>query len=113
MQPTTKARLLELMARHGIAEFSYAGPDGEVRLSDADARDDHPAITAKQAGRFFSQHPSRDAEAAFPRSVQRGDIVGYLKIGPLLLPVVSEQEGVLSSPLPDDGAIAGFGERLY
>jgi len=104
-------RLLRLMKAHGMAELDYA--DGQDGLHLELPEKLHPEIRALQAGRFYTDHPDAVEGAIFPRAVCAGDIVGYLKIGPLLMAVAAEQDGVLPAPLVANGDIAGYGDALY
>lgn len=116
-------RLLRLMERHGVAEFSYADADRAVALTLDELSPLHPEIRAMQAGRFLSRHPleqslqgNRNAAeegAVWPRRVQAGETVGFLKIGPLLLPVTASRDAVLPRPLFEDGDIVGHGDILF
>lgn len=119
--------VLELMRRHGIAEFEYQDGTRHVVASGGEAfevgqRAQGPSapaprraetITAPHMGLFLPEHPSSTREAALPRLVRRGEIIGYLKAGALLRPVVAPSNGVLSRRLAPKGALAGYGTPLF
>lgn len=123
--------VMELMRRHGIAEFEYEDADRHVVASEGailegdqplnqpvfHQPDDAPraseTLLAPHIGVFRAAHP-RDAEAAaLPRLVRRGEIIGYLKAGALLRPVLAPSDGVLSRQLTDEGVLVGFGTALF
>ena len=55
-----------------------------------------------------------DADAAaLPRLVRRGEVIGYLKAGAVLRPVVAPSDGVLSRQLADEGQLVGYGTALF
>lgn len=112
MNDALREKILDLMNRHGIGYFDYEGPDGSLTL-DAEHADDHPPILAQAPGVFLTRHPARAKPAVWPRRVVAGEIVGWLKVGPRLDPVRAERDGIIRRPRHDEGAIAGFGDRLF
>jgi hypothetical protein len=112
MNDALREKVLGLMNRHGIGYFGYEGPDGSLTL-DAERADDHPPILGRSAGIFLTRHPAGHGVPAWPRRVSAGDILGWLKVGPRLDPVTAEQDGIVRRPRLPDGAIAGFGDRLF
>jgi hypothetical protein len=111
MAKADERKLLRMMAKHGIAEFGYSAPGWDINLV-LESRL-HPEIVCRQAGLFLHHHPGDTSAAAFPRNVRAGDIVGYLKIGGLLMPVTASEDAWLPSPLIEHGAIAGYGDILF
>lgn len=119
--------VLELMRRHGIAEFEYQDDTRHVVASGGEVfeggqRAEEPAapaprraetIAAPHIGLFLPEHPSSTREAALPRLVRRGEIIGYMKAGAVLRPVVAPSDGVLSRQLAPKGALAGYGMPLF
>ncbi|MBL0372677.1 hypothetical protein JJB09_11615 [Rhizobium sp. KVB221] len=106
-------RLLRLMARHGIAEFDYADASASIALVLDQKIPLHPVITCPQAGVFLSRHPLDRSTPVFPRAVRRGEPVGYLKIGPILLPILAVSDGILPAPIVESGKIVGYGTTLF
>ncbi|MDB5523671.1 MAG: hypothetical protein JWM58_1434 [Rhizobium sp.] len=106
-------RLLRLMADHGMAEFSYADPECQIELSLDALTPLHPEIRATQAGRFLSRHPAVTDAPVFPRRVRKDEIVAFLKIGALLVPLVASDDAFLPQPLFGDGEIVGYGDILF
>ena len=92
--------------------------DGRIVVAQdepAQAAVDAPSVaaTAASVGVFLHRHPLRDtAIAPIGTTVRRGQIVGLLQIGALLLPVTSPCDGVVAAMLLEHGATAGYGERL-
>lgn len=106
------AEIMDLMLRHGIGAFDYA--DGETRLSRRlTAKSNEMQILSPAPGRFSSDHPSSPRSAYWPRSVRNGDIVGWLSVGPLVMAVRADRDGVLGKPVVDDGSLVGYGTRLF
>lgn len=119
--------VLELMRRHGIAEFEYQDDTRHVvasggELFEVGQRAEEPVVpaprhaetvTAPHIGLFLPEHPSSAKDAALPRLVRRGEIIGYLKAGALLRPVLAPSDGVLSRQLAPKGVLAGYGTPLF
>ena len=113
MNEGLRARVLELMERHGIGFFDYEGPDGALML-DADRPEQvHPPILAPVPGIFLSRHPAERNAVVWPRRVTAGEIVGWLRIGPLLEPVRAEEDALMPRPRLHPDAPAGYGDRLF
>ncbi|GEO83586.1 MULTISPECIES: hypothetical protein [Alphaproteobacteria] len=118
--------ILDLMQRHGIAEFEYEDADRHIITSagvaaEATRSPRRPTpppqacetLVAPHIGIFQAAHPRDGEDAALPRLVRCGEIVGYLKAGPLLRPAPSPSDGVLSRRLVDDGVLVGYGTPLF
>ncbi|MCB1446176.1 MAG: hypothetical protein KDJ87_10380 [Rhizobiaceae bacterium] len=112
MNEPLRSAILDLMNRHGIGYFDYEGPDGALRL-DADRPEEHPPILATRPGLFLARHPADRAAPRWPRRVTAGEIVGWLKIGPLLEPVRASRDATIDRPRLAHGALAGYGDRLF
>ena len=121
--------LAEQIAAHlattDIEILDLTGPEGALRLVRspggfvvADAPEDQPppaiTVNAPGPGILLLAHPMR-AEAAAPlhAHVAQGDIIGFLRIGPLLTPVRAPQSGVMVATLAQDGATVGYGTPLF
>ena len=113
MNDALRPQILGLMRSHGIGLFEYEGPDGTLRLdAEADIQD-HPALLAQSPGRFLWTHPTENARPVWPRRVDKGEVIGWLKIGPLLHPVLAAEDAILRRPHVEHGALAGYGDRLF
>lgn len=126
MSSTWIASILELMERHGIAEFEYQDESRHIVASGGEVVDveeqaeAHTArapraetITAPHIGIFLKAHPLDSKDVALPRLVRQGEIIGYLKAGGLLRPVAAPSEGVLVRCLVDEGTLVGFAAPLF
>lgn len=106
-------KIRDLMNRHGIGYFDYEGPDGRLTL-EADLPDqEHLPIPARTAGIFLWRHPADRGVAVWPRRVRSGEIIGWLKIGPLLEPVRATEDALIRRPTLVEGSLAGYGDRLF
>lgn len=113
MNETLRQTVLDLMNRHGIGQLEYEGPDGSLRLDAERDLQDHPHVLAPAPGRFLWRHPAERNEPAWPRHVRKGDVIGWLKVGPILKPVLATEDALVRRPKLDDGVLAGYGERLF
>ena len=92
---------------------------GDVRSVPAGAFGEQSPLQAKTSvpapcvGRFLHAHPLDDAPLASPgQAVQRGQVIGLLQIGALLLPVHSPHDGRVAGHACADGATVGYGTLL-
>lgn len=113
MSEAQRGKVLELMNRHGIGYFDYEGPDGVLTLDADHPERGHPPIHARTAGLFLWRHPADNAVAVWPRRVLAGEIIGWLKIGPLLEPVRADEDSLIHRPKLVDGTLAGYDDRLF
>jgi len=71
------------------------------------------AVRAPSVGRFLHAHPLHDAPLAAPgQPVARGQAIGLLQIGALLLPVQAPCDGTVATHLAADGSTVGYGAAL-
>jgi biotin carboxyl carrier protein len=71
-------------------------------------------IVAPMAGVFCSDHPASAAPPlALPFEVEAGEPLGFIRIGPILLPVKAETPGVLIRRIAGNGSIVGYGDPLF
>ncbi|MDB5555250.1 MAG: hypothetical protein JWL86_5234 [Rhizobium sp.] len=113
MNATLRQTVLDLMNRHGIGVLEYEGPDGSLTLDTEREIQSHAKIFADAPGVFLSRHPADKAEPVWPRRVRPGEIIGWLKVGPLLTPVSASEHAVVTGPVLSDGSLAGYGDRLF
>lgn len=113
MNAGLRDKVLDLMNRHGIGYFDYEGPDGSLTLEADRPEQDHAPILAPMPGIFLWRHPAESGVAAWPRRVRSGEVIGWLKIGPLLEPVRATENAPIRRPKLVDGALAGYAERLF
>lgn len=71
-------------------------------------------VSAPMAGVFCSDHPALPVRSSgFPLEVGTGDPLGFIRIGPILLPVKAGTPGVLTRRIAEDGALVGYGDTLF
>lgn len=71
-------------------------------------------VTAPIMGVFHSHHPAAaTAPSVLPLEVVSGEIVGFLHIGSIILPVNATKTGVLTRRLAEDGSVVGYGDPLF
>ncbi|WEX90925.1 acetyl-CoA carboxylase [Sinorhizobium garamanticum] len=71
-------------------------------------------VKAPMAGRFCALRPSAPAEAGqLPRAVSDKEVIGFLRIGSVLLPIPAGRSGLLTRRLTEPDALVGFGDPLF
>ncbi|MBB4063865.1 hypothetical protein [Gellertiella hungarica] len=115
-------RLIRLLERHDIAEFSYQDAERKIDLVLARsvaaqaapvlppaAGGSQPArfVTSPGVGRF------RAAPGALPRRVAKGEIVGFVTSGLARQPVLSPGDGSIGQACQADDTGVGYGEALF
>ena len=124
MGPDEIAALGAEMAQFGIVQLRLTGPEFSLTLTRggaAAADEDAPApeadivpIIATGLGSFRRNHPLHETPlAAEGETVAAGQAIALLQVGPLLLPVTAPAEGIIAAALPDEGALVGYGDRLF
>jgi acetyl-CoA carboxylase biotin carboxyl carrier protein len=118
------AELSAWLREAGIDEFELIGPSMRLRLdigsdqsgiAEIEHAVEQPAeiIVAPTFGVFLHRHPMSNAPLAAEGSpVRAGQVVGLLRIGPLLVPVTSPKEGVITVILAAHEATVGYGSEL-
>ncbi len=70
-------------------------------------------VAAPLAGVFLDRHPLRQAPMITPGAkVRKGGILGFLRLGVVLAPIVAPVDGVFVKTLARHGALIGFGTEL-
>lgn len=70
--------------------------------------------TAPIAGIFCRDHPATIAPPfELPREVVSGDMLGFVRVGPVVLPVRASETGVLTRFAAEDGSLVGYGDPLF
>jgi acetyl-CoA carboxylase biotin carboxyl carrier protein len=122
------AAIAAWLAATDIDYLELAGPAGHLRLR----RGGEPDTTAVGAGDgpiveettvampspgfgiFLHAHPLHDTPLVrVGDSVAVGQLLAFLKIGPLLVPVPAQHEGVITAIVAQHGALVGFGDPLF
>lgn len=89
------------------AAASPCGPPDSVAGPSSDG------ALAASAGVFLRAHPMRGRPCASAGdSVKQGAVVGLLRIGALITPVLAPVEGTVAEPIAADGAVVGYGTPL-
>lgn len=111
-------RSLEIKTADGQLEIVAAA--GSARSADRSPATPTPARTetalakAPAAGIFLPSHPSRPAVSTeVGKAVTQGEIVAFIKTGPVLLPVVAEKAGVVAAVAAEPGTLVGYGTPLF
>ena len=100
--PTARLRLTLDCASPGAAKTLPLQPAPEP-----------PSLAARGTGEFLAAHPHADALLVQPgQRVRAGDIVGLLRIGVLIQPVTTTEDGIVGALLAKPGTIVGFGTPL-
>ena len=113
MNEALRQSVLDLMNRYGIGLFEYEGLDGKLVVDAERLVQAHSEVLAEAPGVFLWAHSVTSEVSVWPRQVSKGEVIGWLKVGPLLRPVLAREDAVLLAPVLADGAVAGFGVRLF
>ncbi|UVH58662.1 acetyl-CoA carboxylase biotin carboxyl carrier protein subunit [Variovorax paradoxus] len=109
----TDIGLLELRTPEGTLRLGRQG-DEIVELPDEEAEPELLNIHAPSLGVFLQSHPMATTSLVrIGQRVEAGQIVGLLKIGPLLLPVTAPQAGIVDNIHADDATAVGYGAPLF
>ncbi|MBB4480545.1 acetyl-CoA carboxylase biotin carboxyl carrier protein [Rhizobium etli] len=127
--PATIAFLTDALTAAGVAGLEISRPDGQIRIvisgeggarigsSEATLRaPGSPPVVVKAplAGHFCAEHPAAAATPqTLPRAVSDADLLGFIRVGHVLLPLRAGRSGVLTSLLAEPGALVGFGDPLF
>jgi acetyl-CoA carboxylase biotin carboxyl carrier protein len=68
-------------------------------------------VKAPFVGHFLPHHPARDSTRN-STSVDEGDIVGFVKVGPLLLGAAAPKGGIVRETLVSSGDLVGYADAL-
>ncbi|EJT01772.1 hypothetical protein [Rhizobium sp. CCGE 510] len=127
--PATIAFLTDALTAAGVDGLEISRPGGQLRIvisgeggapigvQVATPRAPEPApviLQAPLAGYFCAEHPAAAVTPqTLPRSVSDADILGFIRVGHLLLPLRAGRSGVLIRLLAEPGALIGFGDPLF
>lgn len=123
--PVTIAALTDALTAAGVDGLEITGRDGHLRiviatnksiqLDRAPVQKAHSAVLVKapMAGIFCPSNTSSNEPAPIPRKVSADDVIGFLRIGPVLLPVAAGRHGSLTKLLAETNALVGFGDPLF
>lgn len=123
--PATIASLTDALTAAGVDGLEITGRDGHLRIVIATNKsvqldrapvlntDSASLVKAPMAGIFCPSTTSSDEPMPIPRMVTTTDVIGFLRIGPVLLPVAAGHQGSLTKQLVETNALVGFGDPLY
>lgn len=71
-------------------------------------------VAAPMAGIFADRHPASVATPfTVAGDVMLGDTLGFIRVGPVLLPVRASETGIVTRALAGDGCLVGYGDPLF
>ncbi|MFK0333738.1 acetyl-CoA carboxylase [Rhizobium sp. NPDC090275] len=122
--PAVIAALCETLTRAGVDGLEITGPDGHVRIVVSPLRSAEvsrsptaPAnsvgtavVKAPIAGHFRPAATDIDGDV---HEVAGGENLGFIAIGPILVPLVAPQAGLLRRQLAEPETLVGFGTPLF
>ncbi|ARO26569.1 acetyl-CoA carboxylase [Rhizobium sp. S9] len=127
--PATIALLTQALTAAGVDGLEISRPgaqlriiisgEGEARISATEAAPRAPGsaqtvVKAPMAGRFCVEHPAASAVPQnLPRSLSDTDILGFIRVGDVLLPLRAGGSGVMTRLLAAPGALVGYGDPLF
>lgn len=128
--PSTIAALTDALTAAGVDGIEISKPAGKLRIVVSKVEGAQVSLTggtrqnlaampstivkAPMAGRFCPSHPSAsDAAAHLPRGVSGQDVIGFIRIGSVLLPIAAGRAGSLTRQVAEPDALVGFGDPLF
>lgn len=123
--PATIAALTDTLTAAGVDGLEITGRDGHLRiviatnksvqLDRVTVQNERSAVLVKapMAGIFCLSNTSSNEPALISRKVSAIDVIGFLRIGPVLLPVAAGHHGSLTKQLAKTNALVGFGDPLF
>ncbi|MCZ7447147.1 acetyl-CoA carboxylase [Agrobacterium rhizogenes] len=127
---TIIAALTEALTAAGVDGIEISSPRGHLRIVVAAGNSGQAVsvvktppvetatvpviVKAPMAGRFCPSHPSASVDTdGLPHSIGSADVLGFIRIGSVLLPVSAGRAGVLKRQLAEPDALVGFGDPLF
>lgn len=106
---TEGGRMMRIVAGTGTS------PDGAGQdLEASDSQDRTRPAKAPIAGHFLPLHPGRDAaEAPIGSAVLPEQIIGFVALGPLIMPIQTAEAGTLSDCVVEPGSLVGYGDTVF
>ncbi|MBP7241831.1 acetyl-CoA carboxylase biotin carboxyl carrier protein subunit [Amaricoccus sp.] len=132
MRPGEMADLAAAMIAAGIARLELIGPDFRLALARGEAAPEETdetaggteaaaetdadviPVTAPALGMLLRAHPLHERPLAGDgEAVVAGQAIALLRIGALMTPVAAPANGVIVAALAEEGALVGYGDRLF
>jgi len=127
--PSTLAALADALTAAGVDGVEISRPGGNLRIVVSKAGGAQISLTgnaqpapatsvavvkAPMAGHFYPSHPSDSNETEhLPRSVSSQDVIGFIRIGSVLLPIPAGRAGLLARRSVEPETLVGFGDLLF
>ncbi len=127
--PSTIAALADALTAASVDGLEISRPGANLRIVVSRAGDAQISLTgnaqpqpaipvavakAPMAGHFYPLHPSASDETApLPRAVSSQDVIGFIRIGSVLLPIPAGRSGLLARQLVEPETLVGFGDPLF
>ena len=127
--PSTLAALADALTAAGVDGVEISRPAGNLRIVVSKAGGAQISLTgnaqpapatsvavvkAPMAGHFYPLHPSDSSETErLPRSVSSQDVIGFIRIGSVLLPIPAGRAGLLARRSVEPETLVGFGDLLF
>jgi acetyl-CoA carboxylase biotin carboxyl carrier protein len=110
--------LLELRGPTGAVRLLNSGSSVHIHTADGpESRPRHAptiAVRASSPGVFLDRHPLHErAIVSIGNEVRAGELIGFLQVGPLLMPVLAPQAGTMTEVFVERAKIVGYGEPLF
>ncbi|OBZ95884.1 hypothetical protein ADU59_10245 [Pararhizobium polonicum] len=98
-----------------VVDHEVPGTARRFKTSHTPSRTMQPGnVVAPMAGVFCSDHPAVAVRSSgAPLEVGAGEPLGFIRIGPILLPITAATPGVLTLRIAGDGALVGYGAPLF
>ena len=108
---TPDGGMLRIALDVGAGPVQSAGAEPTV----AAVSPEGPAISAPMAGLFRDRHPvvpETEPLAGEGRALEAGAVVGFVEVGPVLLPVIAPSAGLVGEVHARDGQLIGYGDAV-
>lgn len=125
------AALVGSLSLAGIVEFDLQEPNRSLKIrlrptpieaaplslsvstGQTQSRSGNEQLRSPAVGRFHLEHPFAGGPGRRQLGpVHAGDIIGFLRIGEVLLPIKPERDLTLVSYVVTEGAVVGYGDAL-
>lgn len=112
--PALIATLAEWLEQSGADEIEISAADGQAlkivlgAAPETAARGQEIRVKAPLAGHFRAVRPLDAGQV-----VGQGEMLGFVAIGPVLLPVSSPEDGAVRTVHARDGEAVGYGAALF
>lgn len=121
--PKTIAFLTEALTAAGVDGLEISDDSGQLRIVISAEGESRTAVMpparafvvkAAMTGIFCLQRPGCTAVSAnLPRPVTATEVLGFLRIGPVLIPLTAGRTGLLTRRVVQPDALVGFGDALF